>query len=103
MWLWRRLRREPDMYRLGRFRRVTFPILTALDNGATNGIEIVDVLEYAGDRIVPGTLYAALALLEKRGWIEALPRIEERRQPYQITQAGRDILRMYKARQMAKN
>ena len=48
-------------------------------------------------QLIPGPLYAALAQLEKRGWIAALP-AEDRRQPYQITAAGHDILRLYQAR-----
>jgi DNA-binding PadR family transcriptional regulator len=35
----------------------------------------------------PGTLYGAIARLEQRGLIEALPP-EQRRRPYRITAAG---------------
>ena len=42
-------------------------------------------------RLGPGTLYGALARLEARGLIEALPD-EERRRPYQLTGLGREVL-----------
>jgi DNA-binding PadR family transcriptional regulator len=46
----------------------------------------------AGTRIGPGTLYGALARLERRGLIEALP-AEDRRRPYRLTGLGADLLR----------
>jgi DNA-binding PadR family transcriptional regulator len=39
----------------------------------------------------PGTLYAALARLEERGLIEALPP-EDRRRPYRLTAVGASVL-----------
>lgn len=39
----------------------------------------------------PGTLYGAIARLERRGWIERLP-ATDRRHPYQLTPAGRAVL-----------
>ena len=38
-----------------------------------------------------GTLYSALAKLERAGLVEALP-AEERRRPYRITETGREYL-----------
>jgi DNA-binding PadR family transcriptional regulator len=48
--------------------------------------------EANGVTLGAGTLYGALATLEKAGLIEALPE-QERRRPYQITTAGREHLR----------
>ncbi len=46
-----------------------------------------DVEQGSGRPLGPGTLYAALARLEKRGFIEALPP-EDRRRPYRLTALG---------------
>ena len=46
----------------------------------------------SGTRLGPGTLYGALARLERRGLIEPLP-AEERRRPYRITGLGASVLR----------
>jgi DNA-binding PadR family transcriptional regulator len=39
----------------------------------------------------PGTLYGALARLERRGWVTPLASAERRR-PYQVTAAGQEVL-----------
>ena len=49
-----------------------------------------DIESLCGTRLGPGTLYGAIARLEKQGLIEALP-TEERRQPYRLTDAGRSV------------
>jgi DNA-binding PadR family transcriptional regulator len=46
-----------------------------------------DINQFSGTKLEPGTLYAALTRLERRGWIEALV-VEDRRRPYRITGAG---------------
>jgi DNA-binding PadR family transcriptional regulator len=51
-----------------------------------------DIEALSGSRIGPGTLYAALARLEARGLIEALPP-EDRRRPYRLTGLGSTTLR----------
>jgi DNA-binding PadR family transcriptional regulator len=53
---------------------------------------IDDIARMCGTRLGPGTLYGAIARLEQQGWIEPLAQ-EERRQPYQITTAGLQVLR----------
>jgi DNA-binding PadR family transcriptional regulator len=63
-------------------------VLTSLAEGPKHGYAItVDVEEFAGVRLGPGTLYGALARLESRGLIEALP-AEDRRRPYRLTADG---------------
>jgi len=63
-------------------------VLTSLADGPKHGYAItVDVEQFAGVRLGPGTLYGALARLESRGLIEALP-AEDRRRPYRLTADG---------------
>jgi DNA-binding PadR family transcriptional regulator len=69
-------------------------ILTSLADAPKHGYALIkDVEEFAGVKLGAGTLYGALAMLEKAGLVEALP-VEERRRPYQITAAGREHLRV---------
>ena len=46
----------------------------------------------SGRRLGPGTLYGAIARLKRDGLIKPLAP-EDRRQPYQLTAAGRKVLR----------
>jgi DNA-binding PadR family transcriptional regulator len=63
-------------------------VLTSLADGPKHGYAIiVDVEQFAGVRLGPGSLYGALSRLEERGLIEALP-AEERRRPYRLTAEG---------------
>ena len=48
---------------------------------------MTDVEQATGRPLGPGTLYAALARLEERGLIEALPPVDRRR-PYRLTAVG---------------
>jgi DNA-binding PadR family transcriptional regulator len=52
---------------------------------------MTDVAGFSGVRMEPGTLYGALARLERRGWVSPLASAERRR-PYQITAAGQEVL-----------
>jgi DNA-binding PadR family transcriptional regulator len=52
---------------------------------------MADVEAGTGRPLGPGTLYAALARLEERGLIEALPPVDRRR-PYRITAVGATVL-----------
>jgi DNA-binding PadR family transcriptional regulator len=64
-------------------------VLASLAGGPKHGHAMLDdIEEISGSRLGPGTLYGAIARLEKQGWIEALP-MEDRRRPYRLTQAGR--------------
>ena len=58
---------------LGRFAEPSLYILVSLASGPKHGYAImVDVEEISGSAMGPGTLYGALARLERRGLIEAL-------------------------------
>jgi DNA-binding PadR family transcriptional regulator len=73
---------------LGRFAEPSLYILVSLGNGPKHGYAIMtDVEEMTGSPLGPGTLYGALARLERRGLIEALPP-DDRRRPYRLTGLG---------------
>ena len=73
---------------IGRFAEPSLFILASLGEGPKHGYAIMtDVEAISGQRMGPGTLYAALARLEKRGLIEALEP-EDRRRPYRLTGLG---------------
>jgi len=50
-----------------------------------------DIDRLTGTRLGPGTLYGAIARLEKRGFIEKLESTD-RRKPYRLTHAGQYAL-----------
>ena len=82
-----------DLNDLGRFAEPSLLILVSLSDQPRHGYAIMtDVEELSGRPLGPGTLYAALARLEARGLIEAMP-AEDRRRPYRITGAGAQTLR----------
>ena len=67
-------------------------LLTSLADSPKHGYALIkDIEEFAGVRLGAGTLYSALAKLERAALVEALP-AEERRHPYRITEAGREFL-----------
>ena len=73
---------------LGRFAEPSLYILVSLAAGPRHGYAIMtDVEEISGSPLGPGTLYGALARLERRGLIEALEP-EDRRRPYRLTALG---------------
>jgi len=68
-------------------------ILGSLASGPKHGYAIVQDTEASvGITLGPGTLYAALARLEERGHVRALPD-EDRRRPYEITALGAEVLK----------
>jgi len=76
----------------GRFTEPSLLILVSLSDGPKHGYAIMaDVEAGTGRPLGPGTLYAALARLEERGLIEALPP-EDRRRPYRLTAVGASVL-----------
>jgi DNA-binding PadR family transcriptional regulator len=63
-------------------------VLASLTDGPKHGYAIMQEAErLSGQPLGPGTLYAALARLERRGLIEALP-ADDRRHPYRLTKLG---------------
>ena len=82
-----------ELRELGRFAEPSLYILVALGDGPKHGYAIMtDVEDFTGQPLGPGTLYGALARLEKRGLIEALEP-EDRRRPYKLTALGATTLR----------
>ena len=78
---------------LGRFSEAGFNILVALADGPKHGYAMMlDIEQMTGARPGPGTLYAAISRLDERRWIEPLPS-PDRRRPYRLTPAGRQVLR----------
>jgi DNA-binding PadR family transcriptional regulator len=73
---------------LGRFTEPAVLVLSSLADGPKHGYAVTqDVSRMCGVELGPGTLYGALARLERRGLIEALAS-EDRRRPYRLTAAG---------------
>jgi DNA-binding PadR family transcriptional regulator len=71
----------------------TLLILSSLAHGDKHGhAMILDIEDFAGVRLGPGTLYGAITRLEERGLIRPLP-ASDRRQPYRITASGETYLR----------
>ena len=78
---------------LGRFAEPSLHILVSLSDGPKHGYAIMtDVEAITGTPMGPGTLYGALARLERRGLIEALEPVDRRR-PYKLTGLGEATVR----------
>ena len=78
---------------LGRFAEPSLYILVSLSGGPKHGYAIMtDVEAITGSPMGPGTLYGALARLEKRGLIEALEPVDRRR-PYRLSGFGEATVR----------
>lgn len=78
----------------GRSNDPTVLILTSLAAEPRHGYALLlDIEEFAGVRLGPGTLYGAISRLEDRGLIEAMGE-SGRRRPYRITAAGAAALRV---------
>jgi DNA-binding PadR family transcriptional regulator len=67
-------------------------ILASLADGDKHGYSVMlDIQQFAGVELGPGTLYGAITRLVKSGWIRPLES-EDRRRPYRITASGRTYL-----------
>lgn len=76
----------------GHFSEPALLVLASLAGGPKHGYAMVeDIARLSHIRLRPTTLYAVLARLEHRGFVEALP-AQERRRPYQLTEAGAAVL-----------
>lgn len=81
-----------ESHGLGRFSEPAVFVLSSLAGGPKHGYAITqDVRATSGVELGPGTLYGALARLEDRGLIEAVPS-DDRRRPYRLTAAGATTL-----------
>ena len=81
------------VFDFGRFSEPALLILVSLADGPKHGYAILqDIARTAGVRLGAGTLYGALARLERHGLIEPAGG-DERRRPYRLTQAGTTALR----------
>jgi DNA-binding PadR family transcriptional regulator len=77
---------------LGRFSDPSLLILSSLASGPKHGYAMIqDIEQFCGTHLEVGTLYGAIARLEKQGWIEALELVERRR-PYRLTGEGKTVL-----------
>lgn len=86
---------EPALAGFGRYAGPATLILSSLADGPKHGYALtMDVEEFAGLRLAPGTLYEALARLESQGLIEALESADRRR-PYRLTAAGATALQAH--------
>ena len=86
-------RRTPE--ELSPFAAPALTVMAALAEGPKHGYAIMQEAEHLTEQPMgPGTLYAALARLERRGLIEALP-AEERRRPYRLTALGATTLQAH--------
>jgi len=67
-------------------------VLVSLSSVPRHGHAILlDILEFAGARLGPGTLYGAISRLESQMLIEPMAS-DGRRRPYRITERGRSTL-----------
>ena len=83
---------RPSLADLGRFSNPSLLILSSLASGPKHGYAMIaDIEQFCGTHLEVGTLYSALARLEKQGWIEPLPKVERRR-PYQLSETGKAVL-----------
>jgi DNA-binding PadR family transcriptional regulator len=86
---------DSDLDGLGRYAGPALVMLVSLADGPKHGYAIMEESGRLSEaRLGPGTLYAVLARLERRGLIEALP-AEDRRRPYQLSAAGARALQAH--------
>ena len=80
---------------LSPFAAPALTVMASLADGPKHGYAIMQEAErLTGQRMGPGTLYAALSRLERRGLIEALP-ADDRRRPYRLTGLGATALQAH--------
>ena len=78
---------------VGRYSDPPLLVLASLADGPKHGHAMLeDIVRMSGTRLGPGTLYGAIARLEREKLIEPLP-AEDRRHPYRLTANGHRVLR----------
>ena len=78
---------------LGHYSDPPLLVLASLADGPKHGHAMIDdIAQMCGTRLGPGTLYGAIARLEREELIEPLPP-EDRRRPYRLTPQGVRVLR----------
>jgi DNA-binding PadR family transcriptional regulator len=79
----------------GRYAGPATLILSSLADGTKHGYALTkDIEAFASIRLAPGTLYEALARLERQGLIEAVE-TDDRRRPYKLSTPGAVALRAH--------
>jgi len=89
---------------LGRYAGPATLMLSSLADGPKHGYALTkDIEQFAGVHVAPGTMYEALARLERQGLIEPLESVDRRR-PYRLTAEGALALRahLHAQRQVAE-
>ena len=67
-------------------------LMISLAGGPKHGhAMLLDIVDFAGVRLGPGTLYGALSRLEEQGHVTPLPS-DGRRRPYRLTPRGHRTL-----------
>lgn len=67
-------------------------VLASLADGDKHGYGMMlDIQQFTGIELGPGTLYGVITRLTKCGWIRALAS-DDRRRPYRLTPSGRTHL-----------
>jgi DNA-binding PadR family transcriptional regulator len=83
---------QESLATFGRYAGPATLILSSLADGTKHGYALTkDIEQFAGIRLAPGTLYEALARLERQGLIEPVES-HDRRRPYRLTAAGAEAL-----------
>jgi DNA-binding PadR family transcriptional regulator len=79
----------------GRYAGPATLILSSLADGPKHGYALTkDIEAFAEVRVAPGTMYEALARLERQGLIEPL-KSDDRRRPYKLTADGALALQVH--------
>jgi DNA-binding PadR family transcriptional regulator len=87
---------EPEaLATFGRYAGPATLILSSLADATKHGYALTkDIEQFAGVRLAPGTLYEALARLERQGLIEPVES-DDRRRPYKLTATGATALQVH--------
>src|SRR5271169_610054 len=80
--------RDDGLSAFGRYAGPATLILSSLADGPKHGYALTkDIESFANVRVAPGTMYEALARLERQGLIEPV-QSSDRRRPYKLTADG---------------